>query len=199
MRSFNNEIGLPLTVLRADESTRFLVLEMGASGPGHLTYLTDIAPPDVAVVLVVGHAHLGGFGGIDAVAVAKAEIVQGLVPDGVAVLNADDPRVSAMAVAGARRRRARSAPRRQATSAPRDVRLDRAGRARFTLVTRGDDRDRARSSCGSSASTTCTTRCAAAAAALAVGLDARRGRRGADAPPTRSARTACTSSTAPTA
>ena len=97
MRSFNNEIGLPLTVLRADESTRFLVLEMGASGPGHLDYLTQIAPPDVAVVLVVGQAHLGGFGGIDAVARAKSEIVQGLVSDGVAVLNADDPRVSAMA------------------------------------------------------------------------------------------------------
>ncbi len=61
--SFNNEIGLPLTVLRADEQTRFLVLEMGASGLGHLTYLTDIAPPDVAVVLVVGSAHLGEFGG----------------------------------------------------------------------------------------------------------------------------------------
>src|SRR5665811_1319924 len=70
--SFNNEIGLPLTVLRADASTRYLVLEMGASGPGHLDYLTDIAPPDVAVVLVVGRAHLGGFGGIEAVAAAKA-------------------------------------------------------------------------------------------------------------------------------
>src|SRR5450759_4196930 len=80
--SFNNEIGLPLTVLRADGSTRYLVLEMGASGPGHLDYLTDIAPPDVAVVLVVGRAHLGGFGGIEAVAAAKAEIVAGLAPGG---------------------------------------------------------------------------------------------------------------------
>lgn len=97
VRSFNNEIGLPLTVLRADEHTRYLVLEMGASGPGHLTYLTDVAPPDIAVVLVVGHAHLGGFGGIEAVATAKAELVDGLVADGVAILNADDPRVAAMA------------------------------------------------------------------------------------------------------
>ncbi|GIG37243.1 UDP-N-acetylmuramoyl-tripeptide--D-alanyl-D-alanine ligase [Cellulomonas pakistanensis] len=96
-KSFNNEIGLPLTVLRADEQTRFLVLEMGASGIGHLTYLTDIAPPDVAVVLVVGHAHLEGFGGIEAVARAKAELVAGLAPGGVAVLNADDHRVLAMA------------------------------------------------------------------------------------------------------
>jgi UDP-N-acetylmuramoyl-tripeptide--D-alanyl-D-alanine ligase len=135
VRSFNNEIGLPLTVLRADESTRFLVLEMGASGPGHLAYLTHIAPPDVAVVLVVGQAHLGGFGGIDAVARAKAEIVEGLVGDGVAVLNADDLRVSAMAplapgdvvLFGA-------AP--DAHVRAEQVVLDRAGRARFTLVTR---------------------------------------------------------------
>jgi UDP-N-acetylmuramoyl-tripeptide--D-alanyl-D-alanine ligase len=97
VRSFNNEIGLPLTVLRADEDTRYLVLEMGASGIGHIAYLTDIAPPDVAVVLVVGTAHVGEFGGIEATARAKSELVTGLVPDGVAVLNADDPRVAAMA------------------------------------------------------------------------------------------------------
>ena len=184
MRSFNNEIGLPLTVLRADESTRFLVLEMGASGPGHLTYLTDIAPPDVAVVLIVGHAHLGGFGGIEAVAVAKSEIVQGLVPDGVAVLNADDPRVSAMAalapgdVVHVRRRprRRRRAPRR----APRPQRA----RVVHARATRRRPSSTAR----------CTLRLVgehhvhnalgAAAAALAVGLDAGRGRRGPAAPPT---------------
>src|SRR5699024_3392911 len=73
------------------------VLEMGASGLGHLTYLTSIAPPDVAVVLAVGSAHLGEFGGIDAVARAKAELVTGLAPGGVAVLNADDARVLGMA------------------------------------------------------------------------------------------------------
>ncbi|MFI2752649.1 UDP-N-acetylmuramoyl-tripeptide--D-alanyl-D-alanine ligase [Cellulomonas sp. P22] len=137
-RSFNNEIGLPLTVLRADESTRYLVLEMGASGIGHLTYLTGIAPPDVAVVLVVGSAHLGEFGGIEAVARAKAEIVQGLVPDGVAVLNADDPRVRAMASV---------APGQVVTFGTssaadvlaRGVRLDRAGRASFTLEAPGSD------------------------------------------------------------
>ena len=134
VRSFNNEIGLPLTVLRADEQTRFLVLEMGASGPGHLTYLTDIAPPDVAVVLVVGHAHLGGFGGtVEDVARAKSEIVTGLVPGGVAVLNADDHRVRAMAAAapgpvvlfGV-------AP--DAAVRALDQRLDGLGRASFTLV-----------------------------------------------------------------
>lgn len=97
VRSFNNEIGLPLTVLRADESTRYLVLEMGASGIGHISYLTDIAPPDVAIVLIVGVAHVGEFGGIEATAKAKSELVAGLAPGGVAVLNADDPRVAAMA------------------------------------------------------------------------------------------------------
>ena len=95
--SFNNEVGVPLTVLRADATTRHLVLEMGASGPGHLTYLTRIAPPDVAVELMVGRAHLGGFGSQDDVARAKVELVQGLRPGGTAVLNADDPRVAAMA------------------------------------------------------------------------------------------------------
>ncbi|RMI08641.1 UDP-N-acetylmuramoyl-tripeptide--D-alanyl-D-alanine ligase [Cellulomonas triticagri] len=131
-KSFNNEIGLPLTVLRADEQTRYLVLEMGASGIGHLRYLTDIAPLDVAVVLVVGHAHLEGFGGIDAVARAKAELVEGLVPGGVAVLNADDHRVLAMA---------ERAPGPVATFGTttgadvraRDLRVDRAGRVGFTL------------------------------------------------------------------
>lgn len=95
--SFNNEVGVPLTVLRADASTRHLVVEMGASGPGHLTYLTHIAPPDVAVELMVGRAHLGGFGSREALARAKAELVDGLRPGGTAVLNADDPRVAAMA------------------------------------------------------------------------------------------------------
>jgi UDP-N-acetylmuramoyl-tripeptide--D-alanyl-D-alanine ligase len=138
VRSFNNEIGLPLTVLRADESTRFLVLEMGASGLGHLTYLTRIAPPDVAVVLVVGQAHIGEFGGIEAVATAKAEIVEGLLPDGVAVLNADDLRVRAMAeVAPADVVLFGEAS--DAVVRARDVLLDRAGRARFTLVVRTDD------------------------------------------------------------
>ena len=85
--SFNNEIGLPLTVLEADESTRYLVLEMGASGSGHIAYLTDIAPLDAAGVLMIGHAHMGGFGSIEGVAAAKAEIIAGLLPEGTAILN----------------------------------------------------------------------------------------------------------------
>lgn len=97
VRSFNNEVGLPTTVLRADESTATLVLEMGADAPGNLDYLTSIAPLDVACVLVVGRAHTGGMGGIDGVAREKATLLRGLLPGGTAVLNLDDSRVSAMA------------------------------------------------------------------------------------------------------
>ena len=93
----NNEIGLPLTVLAADEDTGLLVLEMGMRGLGHLAYLTGIAVPDVALVLNVGTAHVGEVGSREDVARAKAELVEALRPDGLAVLNADDPAVRAMA------------------------------------------------------------------------------------------------------
>ena len=96
-QSFNNELGLPLTVLRADLQTRYLVLEMGARGVGHLAELCLVAPPDVSLVLNVGVAHLGEFGSQDMIARAKGEIVEALGPDGVAVLNLDDPRVAGMA------------------------------------------------------------------------------------------------------
>ncbi|MFD6135950.1 UDP-N-acetylmuramoyl-tripeptide--D-alanyl-D-alanine ligase, partial [Isoptericola sp. NPDC060257] len=95
--SFNNEVGLPLTVLRVTEATRFLVLEMGADGPGNIAYLTRIAPPDVGIVLAVGVAHVGKFGSVEAIARTKAEMVSGVVPGGAVVLNADDQRVAAMA------------------------------------------------------------------------------------------------------
>jgi len=95
--SFNNELGLPLTVLRAERTTRFLVLEMGARGIGHLAVLCAIAPPDISVVLNVGRAHLGEFGSQGAIAIAKGELVEALTPSGVAVLNLDDPSVIGMA------------------------------------------------------------------------------------------------------
>ena len=94
--SFNNELGLPLTVLRADRKTGYLVLEMGARGVGHLAELCAIAPPDVSVVLNVGKAHIGEFGSRELIAVAKGELVDALAPDGAAVLNLDDPLVAAM-------------------------------------------------------------------------------------------------------
>jgi len=94
--NLNNELGVPLTVIRIDEHTRFLVAEMGARGIGHIAYLCDIAPPTVGVVLNVGHAHIGEFGGQPAIAQAKGELVEALPADGVAVLNAADPLVWAM-------------------------------------------------------------------------------------------------------
>ncbi len=94
--SFNNEIGLPLTALKVGSSTRFLIAEMGANHVGEIAGLTLIAPPDIAVVLKVGVAHLGEFGSVERIAQAKSEIVQGLVPGGIAVLNADDQHVKAM-------------------------------------------------------------------------------------------------------
>ena len=131
--SFNNEIGLPLTVLEADESTRYLVLEMGASGPGHIAYLTDIAPLDAAGVLMIGHAHMGGFGSIEGVAAAKAEIIAGLRPDGTAILNADDARAAAMAGLAPARVLTFSVRGRQADLRAENVDLDAAARAAFDL------------------------------------------------------------------
>lgn len=95
--SYNSEVGVPLTVTRITPQTRFLVAEMGARGIGHISYLTAIAPPQVAVVLNVGAAHLGEFGSREAIAVAKAELVRALDPGGLAVLNYDDAAVRAMA------------------------------------------------------------------------------------------------------
>ncbi|QKG26649.1 UDP-N-acetylmuramoyl-tripeptide--D-alanyl-D-alanine ligase [Actinomadura verrucosospora] len=132
--SFNNEIGLPLTVLRADAETRHLVLEMGARGVGHIAYLTGIARPDVGVVLNVGTAHMGEFGSREAIAKAKGEMVEALLPGGTAVLNADDPLVSAMAsrTAGEVVTFGRSDG---ADVRAVDETLDEQGRGRFTLVT----------------------------------------------------------------
>ena len=98
--SFNSEVGLPLTVLRCDDTTRTLVLEMGARGIGHIDYLCGIAHPKVGVVLNVGSAHVGEFGSRDAIATAKGELPANLSTTGVAVLNADDPRVARMTTPG---------------------------------------------------------------------------------------------------
>ncbi|CUR54015.1 putative UDP-N-acetylmuramoyl-tripeptide:D-alanyl-D-alanine ligase [metagenome] len=87
----NNEIGVPLTMLRATPDTRYLVLEMGARGIGHIAYLCELAHPSISAVLNVGTAHVGEFGSREAIAVAKGEIVEALPADGVAVLNGGDP------------------------------------------------------------------------------------------------------------
>jgi UDP-N-acetylmuramoyl-tripeptide--D-alanyl-D-alanine ligase len=135
--SLNNELGVPLTMLRAAAATRFLVLEMGARHIGDIAELTALVAPDIAVVINVGQAHLGKFGSRGAIAQAKGELVQGLAQGGTAILNADDPRVMAM---------------RSLTDGPvltfgyaehADVRVvdlvvDRLGRPSFTLRTTND-------------------------------------------------------------
>jgi UDP-N-acetylmuramoyl-tripeptide--D-alanyl-D-alanine ligase len=128
--SANNELGLPYTVLKVHADTSYLVLEMGARGLGHIAHLARIAPPRVGVVLNVGSAHLGEFGSREAIAQAKGELVEALPADGLAVLNADDPLVRAMAD--------RTAARVVTFGLDGDVRatdiaLDDAGRPRFRL------------------------------------------------------------------
>jgi UDP-N-acetylmuramoyl-tripeptide--D-alanyl-D-alanine ligase len=132
--SFNNDIGLPLTVLRADEQTRYLIAEMSARGTGHIARLCAIAPPSIGAVLCIGHAHAGDFGGLDAVARAKSELPAALPPDGWALLNADDPRVRAMAAV------TQAEVMLFGRSQKADVRatgvtVDETGRPAFTLVT----------------------------------------------------------------
>jgi len=95
--SYNNEVGAPLTMLRVTETTRYLVSEFGASRIGRIAELAGLVTPDVGAVLMVGLAHAGGFGGVEATQKAKTELVEAVRPGGVAVLNADDPRVAAMA------------------------------------------------------------------------------------------------------
>ncbi len=101
--SFNNEVGAPLTMLRVGETTRYLVSEFGASGPGEIARLASLAAPDIGIVLMVGMAHAGGFGGIDATFRAKAELVEAVRPGGLAILNTDDARVRRMADIARRR------------------------------------------------------------------------------------------------
>jgi len=132
--SLNSEVGVPLTVCRITATTAFLVLEMGARAIGHLDYLTRMAPPQIGVVLNVGTAHVGEFGSQEAIGTAKAELVQALPATGFAVLNADDPIVSAMAS----QTRAHVIPVGESGLAAvraADISLDPKGRASFTLIT----------------------------------------------------------------
>ncbi|KAA0109573.1 UDP-N-acetylmuramoyl-tripeptide--D-alanyl-D-alanine ligase [Mycolicibacterium sp. P1-5] len=131
--SFNNELGHPWTVLRATEDTDYLVLEMSARHPGNIAALADIAPPSIAVVLNVGTAHLGEFGSREVIAATKGELVEAVSASGVAILNADDPLVAAMADRTAARvvRVGRSET---ADVRALDIELDDLARPRFTLI-----------------------------------------------------------------
>jgi UDP-N-acetylmuramoyl-tripeptide--D-alanyl-D-alanine ligase len=165
--SFNNELGLPLTVLRADTATEYLVLEMGARHVGDLEASCRVARPEIALVLNVGKAHIGEFGSQAGIAQAKGELVEALGEDGVAVLNADDPLVRAMAA------RTRGRVRTFGTAEDADVRydepaLDDLGRPSFTLHSDGDQaRVRMRLVGGHHAGNAA----AAAAVAVSLGLD----------------------------
>lgn len=96
-KSYNNEFGLPLSVLLIDAATEVAILEMGTYGPGELAALSAIARQTIAVVTNVGHSHLERMGSQDGIARAKGELVAALPTDGAAVLNGDDHRVRAMA------------------------------------------------------------------------------------------------------
>jgi UDP-N-acetylmuramoyl-tripeptide--D-alanyl-D-alanine ligase len=138
--SFNNELGHPWTVLRATESTDYLVLEMSARHPGNIAALAEIAPPSIAVVLNVGTAHLGEFGSREAIAETKAELPQAVPSSGVVILNVDDTAVAAMADRTAARvvRVGRSAG---ADVWAGPVTLDALARPRFTLHTADGETD----------------------------------------------------------
>ncbi|WP_411731835.1 UDP-N-acetylmuramoyl-tripeptide--D-alanyl-D-alanine ligase [Paeniglutamicibacter sp.] len=136
--SYNGEVGVPLTVFRATAETKYLVVEMGATGIGHIAYLTNMVHPEVGVVLGVGSAHAGEFGGIENIAKAKGEMVESLPATGLAVLNNDDNLVAAMRTRtvapvmdfGVQRTAANTAPGVWA----RDLDVDANGHPVFTLV-----------------------------------------------------------------
>jgi UDP-N-acetylmuramoyl-tripeptide--D-alanyl-D-alanine ligase len=132
--SFNNELGHPWTVLRTTRSTDFLVLEMSARHRGNIAALARIATPSIAAVLNVGTAHLGEFGSREMIALTKGELVEALPASGVAILNADDPMVAAMAG----RTSARVVTVGRSSTADvraQDVVLDDLARPRFRLCT----------------------------------------------------------------
>jgi UDP-N-acetylmuramoyl-tripeptide--D-alanyl-D-alanine ligase len=133
-RSFNNEIGVPLTLANAAEDAEALVVEMGARGAGHIAYLCEIAEPTIGVVTRVAEAHTEYFGGLEGVAAAKAELVESLPAAGTAVLNSDDRRVLRMRD-GTRARVVLYGMSPAAEVTARDVVLDELARARFRLVT----------------------------------------------------------------
>ena len=90
IESYNNEVGAPISILKADFETKFLVVELGAGGPGSIAYLADIAKPDLGVMLKVGLAHVGEFGGIEGTAKIKGELAAALTSDNLLIANADD-------------------------------------------------------------------------------------------------------------
>ncbi len=134
--SYNNEVGVPLTLLATRTDTQVLVVEMGARGVGQVTPLATLARPRVGIVTAVAGVHLELFGSLEEVALAKGELVEALPEDGTAILNADDARVAAMAErASASVLRCSATGRGDADLTATDVHLDTRARARFTART----------------------------------------------------------------
>ena len=140
--SYNGEVGVPLTVFRAELDTRFLVVEMGADHVGNIAYLCDIVRPDIGVVLMVGTAHAGSFGGVANIARTKGELVEALGPDGIAVLNLDDERVAGMAARTAAPITWFTADERGVARAAEDVSAGRASGLVAARDVRADDQER---------------------------------------------------------
>jgi UDP-N-acetylmuramoyl-tripeptide--D-alanyl-D-alanine ligase len=131
-RSFNNEQGLPVTILGAPDDTEVLIVEMGMRGFDHITRLCDVARPAIGVVTVVGESHTEMMGGLDGVAKAKGELVAALPAGGTAILNQDDERVAAMAaLTGARVLTFGTT----GDVRPSGIRLDDRARATFSIDT----------------------------------------------------------------
>ena len=140
--SYTGEVGVPLTVFRAELDTRFLVVEMGADHVGNIAYLCDIVRPDIGVVLMVGTAHAGSFGGVANIARTKGELVEALGPEGVAVLNLDDERVAGMAARTAAPITWFTADERGVARAAEDVAAGRASGLVAARDVRADDQER---------------------------------------------------------
>ena len=130
--SFNNEIGVPLTILRATESTNFCVVEMGARHMGDITKLCEIAKPHIGIVLVVGTAHIGEFGSREGIAKTKSELINALSDHGVAILGTYDPYTPRMGE-GSPRKRITFGEKNDCDVRAADLEF-REGRAHFDLV-----------------------------------------------------------------
>lgn len=164
--SFNNELGVPLTLVNRPEGAKVVVVEMGARGKGHIAWLCTLGRPSVGVVTAVGVAHTELFGTVEAVAEAKGELVESLDPSGVAVINADQPLVAAMA--GRTEADVLTFGRAGGDVRATDVSLDDGLRPRFRLETPSGQAEVTLAVCGEHM---VDNALAAAAAALAVGVE----------------------------
>lgn len=134
--NLNNHIGVPLTLFDLSSEHEYAVVEMGASGPGEIAYLTDIAKPTVAVITNALHAHVAGFGSVEGVARAKGEIFAGLGQDGIAILNMDDAFVDTwLEIVDKRKKYTFSVAGKHADFVARDIVEHANGCCEFVLVT----------------------------------------------------------------